>query len=129
MNVTKYYNLLARYWQQLDMLERLDLKDPAEAIMYRDMVDKKRTFKFLYGLRKELDETRGRIMSMRPIPKVRAAFAEIKREESRRRVMNGEDIIITTNKETNLESSALVTAHGIPELWGKHSKEKQQTMV
>lgn len=33
-------------------------KDPTKAILYKDMVDKKRTFKFLYELKKEFEETR-----------------------------------------------------------------------
>lgn len=67
------------------MSEMVDLKDHAEAIMHKNMVNKRRTFKFLYRLRKELDKTRGRIMFMHRIPKVRASFAEVKKEKKNKR--------------------------------------------
>ena len=53
------------------------------------MVEKDRVFDFLAGLNKELDEVRGRILGREPLPNSREAFAEVRREESRRQVMLG----------------------------------------
>ena len=64
---------------------------------------KKRLFNFLYGLNKELDEVRGRILGKTPLPSIREAFAEVRREESQKRVMMG------LVKEPEVERSALVT--------------------
>lgn len=41
------------------------------------MMDKKRVFDFLYGLNKDLDEVRGRVLGFMPFPKVKEAFAEV----------------------------------------------------
>lgn len=48
---------------------------------------KKWVFKFLLGLNKKLDEVRGRILAIKPIPNIREVFAEVIREESRKRLM------------------------------------------
>ena len=67
------------------------------------MLDKERLFDFLYGLNKELDEVRGRILGKNPLPSIREAFVEVGREESRKRVMMG----LVKGPET--ERSVLVT--------------------
>ena len=41
----------------------------------------------LAGLNRKLDEVRGRIMGWKPLPPIREVFDEVRREESRRRVM------------------------------------------
>lgn len=46
------------------------------------LLRKKRTFKFLHGLYKELDEVRGRFMGVKPFPSLREA-------KSRRKIMLG----------------------------------------
>ena len=55
--------------------------------MYRKLVEQKRTIRFLLGLNKDLDEVRGRIMGIKPLPTIREAFAEVWREESREKLM------------------------------------------
>ncbi|KAL9422260.1 hypothetical protein AB3S75_034513 [Citrus x aurantiifolia] len=44
-------------------------------------------FYFLQGLNSDLDEVRGRLLGMKPFPTLRESFAEVRREESRKRVM------------------------------------------
>ncbi|KAL5779663.1 hypothetical protein ACOSQ2_010400 [Xanthoceras sorbifolium] len=68
-----YFTLLTRYWQQLDLFEIHDWK----------------VFKFLLGLNKELDEVHGRILGTKPLPTLRKSFSEVRREESRKKVMLG----------------------------------------
>ena len=55
--------------------------------MYRKLVEQKRTIRFLLGLNKDLDEVRGRIMGIKPLPTIREAFAKVRREESRKKLM------------------------------------------
>ena len=52
-------------------------------------MEQKQTFKFLIGLNKNLDEVRGRVMETKPLPSIREAFSEVRREESRKKVMMG----------------------------------------
>ncbi|RVW34837.1 Retrovirus-related Pol polyprotein from transposon RE1 [Vitis vinifera] len=56
---------------------------------YRQIVEQKRLFKFFLGLNRELDDVRGRIMGIKPLPSLREAFLEVRREESRKKVMMG----------------------------------------
>ena len=61
-------------------------------------------FKYLLGLNKNLDEIRGRIMGVKPLPSLREAFSEVRREESRKSLMMG------SHQQPNMaESSALKT--------------------
>ncbi|GAV89710.1 UBN2_3 domain-containing protein, partial [Cephalotus follicularis] len=108
MTITYYFNALTRYWQQLDMLEDIKWHCPEDTQQYKKIVEKERIYKFLLGLNKELDEVRGRILSIKPLPSVREVFSEVRREESRGKVMLG----LGTTTLTSTESSALVTNRG-----------------
>ncbi|RVW40091.1 Retrovirus-related Pol polyprotein from transposon RE1 [Vitis vinifera] len=88
-SVTQYYNTLTRYWQQLDLFETHSWKCSDDAATYRKIVEQKRLFKFFLGLNRELDDVRGRIMGIKPLPSLREAFSEVRREESRKKVMMG----------------------------------------
>lgn len=48
---------------------------------------KTKGYEFLAGLNRDLDDVKGRISSRRPLPSSREAFAEVCREENRRKVM------------------------------------------
>ncbi|XP_052201688.1 uncharacterized protein LOC127807691 [Diospyros lotus] len=54
---------------------------------YSKMLEKERIFDFLQGLNLDLDEVRGRLLGTKPLPSLREVFAEVRREESRKRVM------------------------------------------
>lgn len=54
------------------------------------------------GLNKDLDGARGRILGTELLPNIREAFSEIRREESRRKVMTE-----STNLSPTVESFAL----------------------
>ncbi|KAL3520219.1 hypothetical protein ACH5RR_018368 [Cinchona calisaya] len=60
LNVTQYYGILTRYWQRLDVFEEYHWECPNDARRFKEIVEKKRIFKFLMGLNKNLDEVRGR---------------------------------------------------------------------
>ncbi|PKA63925.1 Retrovirus-related Pol polyprotein from transposon TNT 1-94 [Apostasia shenzhenica] len=104
LSVTQYFNTLTRCWLQLDMYEIYAWKCPDNSALYKKIVEQKRTIKFLLGLNKDLDEVRGRIMGIKPLPSIREAFAEVRREESRKKLM------MTDNHTTpSVEGSALYT--------------------
>ncbi|RVW98483.1 Retrovirus-related Pol polyprotein from transposon RE1 [Vitis vinifera] len=54
--VTEYFNILTRYWQQLDIYEELVWKCPEDGLLYKKVIEKDRIYKFLLGLNKNLDE-------------------------------------------------------------------------
>jgi hypothetical protein len=66
LSITQYFNTLCRHWQHLDMFEIYSWNCPEDTVLYRRIVEQKRTFKFLLGLNKNLDEVRGRIMGTKP---------------------------------------------------------------
>ncbi|RVX18623.1 Retrovirus-related Pol polyprotein from transposon RE1 [Vitis vinifera] len=70
-------------------LNQLYMTSAKESTTYRQIVEQKRLFKFFLGLNRELDDVRGRIMGIKPLPSLREAFSEVRREESRKKVMMG----------------------------------------
>ncbi|RVX10668.1 Retrovirus-related Pol polyprotein from transposon TNT 1-94 [Vitis vinifera] len=54
--VIEYFNILTRYWQQLDIYEELVWKCPEDGLLYKKVIEKERIYKFLLGLNKNLDE-------------------------------------------------------------------------
>ena len=82
MSTTDYCNILTRYWQQLDMLEDIKWNSSNESKQYRQIQENERISKFILGLNKELDEVRGRILSIKPLPSVREVFSEVRRRRA-----------------------------------------------
>ena len=85
--VTQYFNTLIRHWQQL--FESHQWKCLEDNALYRKIVEQKRLFKFLMGLNKDLDYVRGRVMGTNPLPCLQEVFSEVRREESKKKVMMG----------------------------------------
>lgn len=103
LTVTGYFTTLNLYWQQLDVLNTLTWSCSADGKQYKRLLETDRIYKFLLGLNQDLDEVRVRILGTKPMPTLREVFSEVRREESRRRVM----LSSTLNPAT--EGSALVT--------------------
>ena len=89
------------------MFEELHWKCSEDVLYYKKIVEKKHLYKFLIGLNKNLDEVRGRILSKQPLPSLREAFAEVRKEESRKKVMMG-----VQNTPSNAEGIALAAKSG-----------------
>ncbi|KAL6331881.1 hypothetical protein AAG906_020228 [Vitis piasezkii] len=66
-------------------------------------MENERVFEFLAGLNCELDDVRSRVLSRRPLPSIREVFSDVRREESRRKVMLWEHLT------SGSEASTLVT--------------------
>ncbi|KAI5410895.1 hypothetical protein KIW84_056148 [Lathyrus oleraceus] len=101
-SVIEYFNTLNRHWQQLDVYDEVEWSCTEDKKKYKELVEKDRVYKFLLGLNTELDEVRGRILGTKPLPKIREAFLEIRREESRRKVMLGKSSAVPS-----IEGSAM----------------------
>ncbi|KAI3465995.1 hypothetical protein Pfo_022658 [Paulownia fortunei] len=103
-SVMSYYNALNILYQEIDLYQMAEWKDPEDQALYRRLVEKDRVFKFLAGLRTAFDQERGRILSLTPIPSLREVFNVIRREESRLGFMMVEP------KMAHIESSALAAS-------------------
>ncbi|XP_040941559.1 uncharacterized protein [Gossypium hirsutum] len=122
MPVTLYYNTLTALWQQLDLYAHYDWVDPRDVALYQQIVTQRRLFQFLQGLNKDLDEVRGRVLAISPLPSLREAFSMVKKEESRRCVMLSDEPYSTS------ERSALLTHQSSPSSkrgrpWCDHCKK------
>ncbi|RVX22935.1 hypothetical protein CK203_008436 [Vitis vinifera] len=102
----------------LDKFEVHTWKCPEDTALYWKIVEQKRTFKFLLGLNKNLDEVRGRVMGTKPLPSIREAFSEVRREESWKKVMMG-----SQNSAPTIEGSALI-ARGPPSNTNSENRQK-----
>nr|DAD41760.1 TPA_asm: hypothetical protein HUJ06_016083 [Nelumbo nucifera] len=89
LSVTEYYNKLHQSWQQLDAFEKYSWDTTADLEQYKKIIENKRVYKFCLGLNSSLDAVRGRLFSTKPLPSLREAFSEVRREESRRHLMLG----------------------------------------
>ena len=97
------YALAAPLVQELDLISKEEWRCAEDSALFKKRQEKERVFEFLAGLNQDLDDVRGRILSCRPLPSTREVFAEVRREEARRKVMLKK---VTT---TVLEGSALVS--------------------
>ncbi|KAA8531213.1 hypothetical protein F0562_005873 [Nyssa sinensis] len=104
-SVTRYFNVLKGLWQDLDLFNDYEWKNPADCSHNKKMVENARIFKFLAGLNDEFDEVRGRILGRQPLPPLGEVFSEIRREDCRRSVM------MKKKEDETVEKSALVATN------------------
>ena len=69
-SVTQYFNMLSRYWQQLDVFEVFEWDCPNDALRFQKIIEKERIYTFVAGLNKNLDEVRGIILATKPLPSI-----------------------------------------------------------
>ncbi|KAL8101714.1 hypothetical protein AgCh_033561 [Apium graveolens] len=77
LTVTQYFSTLTRYWQQLDMFECIEWDCTKDSLKFQNIIEKERIFTFLAGLNRNLDEVRGRILSMKPLPSIHEVCSEV----------------------------------------------------
>ncbi|GAA0160387.1 hypothetical protein LIER_16953 [Lithospermum erythrorhizon] len=87
LSVTKYYADLKKLWQEIKLYEEIDSLCGDCSVKYKKKKQKEQVYEFLAELNSDLDEVKGRIISRSPFPSTEEAFADIRREESRRRIM------------------------------------------
>lgn len=104
-------------WQEIDLFYEIGWACPTDAEKYQKMLERERTFDFLHGLNPDLDEVRGRLLGVKPFTTLCESFAEVRREESRKRVMLTSPLQDPQVLETR--GSALVT--------NKHSSGRNTT--
>ena len=85
--VTEYYTEMLGLWQDLDLSCEEEWECTGDNVRFKKKMENKRVFEFLAGLNRELDDVRSRVLSRRSLPSIREVFFEVRREESKRRVM------------------------------------------
>ena len=97
----------------------------ADRRKYDKMVEKERVFDFLHWLNLNLNEVRGRLLGIEAFLSIRDVFAEVRREQSKKKVMlidSGH-----SNSEVYTPTSALNVSRGkipIITIKGESQKEK-----
>ena len=71
----------------MDLFYTVNWECLIDSTKYNKMLEKDRAFDFLHGLSSDLYEVCGRLLGTKPLLTLREVFAEIRREESRRKVM------------------------------------------
>ncbi|XP_040940733.1 uncharacterized protein [Gossypium hirsutum] len=90
-------------YSELDQCYNDEWECPGDGVKAMKKEENERAYLFLAGLNKEFDEVRSRILGKKPLPKLREIFSEVRREETRRKVM------LKPGFEANDDNSALVT--------------------
>ncbi|CAN1828204.1 hypothetical protein LINPERHAP1_LOCUS32158 [Linum perenne] len=109
LTVTAYFNRLKGIWTDLDTFHDYEWESNRDADHYRSMVNKDQVFKFLAGLNDDLDEVRGRIIAQKPLPRLAEAFAEVRREETRRKLMLGKKSTLPISEGSALQATSVTT--------------------
>lgn len=92
------------------MFEELAQNCPDDAKRYREILERKRIFKFFMGFNKHLDEFQETILGIKPLPHTREICSEVRREESRKKVMLGDGFkILSLSKTLPWLFGALIT--------------------
>lgn len=95
----------------------------ADSIQYNQRLEKERVFGFLHGLNKDLDEVRGRLLGSKPLPPLRDAFVEVRREESHKHVMMNTPV--SPVSDLSSQASALASSRNT----SASSSPKKKTVV
>ncbi|KAJ9696860.1 hypothetical protein PVL29_008861 [Vitis rotundifolia] len=85
--VTEYYTEMLGLWQDLDLSCEEEWECTGDSVCFKKKMENERVFEFLAGLNREFDDVRSKVLSHRPLSSIREVFSEVRREESRRRVM------------------------------------------
>nr|KYP46491.1 hypothetical protein KK1_031896 [Cajanus cajan] len=83
-NSTQYFEIrsaLCNTQKEMDLFYTVSWKCFEDKLLYDQMLEKERVFDFRQGT-KELDEVRGWILGLKPLPSLKEAFAMVRREES-----------------------------------------------
>ena len=75
LDVTQYFNSLKKLWQELDLFQSCNWKDPEDPALCKKMLAKERIYDFLAGLNRDLDEILGTKLQMH----IDEIFAEVRR--------------------------------------------------
>ncbi|GAV56876.1 UBN2_3 domain-containing protein, partial [Cephalotus follicularis] len=127
MDITEYYNELQMLWLELDLHYEADWEGLDGNQKLKKHLEKERLYEFLASLNRELDEVHGRVLGYRPLPSIDDAFAEVRREVSRRRVMLGEqkDSPIITNGNKPIETMALAVKNNFDRFNGEQKNSQK----
>ena len=118
---------LQKLLQELDFCNQVELRNKFDSKLFRYMLAKERVYNFLASLNSSLDEVRGRILGMKPLPIIDEVFAKVRREEHRKQIMLSQQ-----SSSFPWEPAALVSNDAINKKgsrWCEHYQRPNHTKV
>lgn len=94
----------------MDLFRDYEWKSIEDYKHYKKVVEDNHIYKFLVGLKSELDEVRGRIIGRKPpLLPIGEIFSAVRREETRRNVMLGRRTITGPMADSLEQSTSFVS--------------------
>ena len=84
-----YYGKLNILWKEIDRRMPNPMTCSKDITEFNRYIQRQRLYQFLTGINDNLDKERRDILNSKPLPTVETAYATIRREIARRRIMNG----------------------------------------
>ena len=88
-NIKVYYGKLNTIWKEIDRRMPNPMTCPQDITKFNKYIQRQRLYQFLTGINDNLDKERRDILNSEPLPMVETAYASIRREITRRNIMNG----------------------------------------
>ncbi|CAN1805910.1 hypothetical protein LINPERHAP1_LOCUS24469 [Linum perenne] len=106
--------------QDLDAFDDYEWESQKDAKHQRSRENTLKVYKFLSGLNDDFDEVRGRVIARKPLPSIGEAYSEVRREESRRKLMlvkkstsvANENSTFKVNKSQQTSEALVAAKHG-----------------
>ena len=87
--IETYFGKLSMLWKEIDRRMPNLMTCSQEITTFNNFIQRQRLYRFLTGINENLDKERRNLLHMDPLPTVDVAYATIRREISRRRIMTG----------------------------------------
>lgn len=75
-------------WKEIDSRIPNPMKHPEDITIYKEISQRNKLYQFLSGINETYDKDRRDILNKTPLPTVEEAYASIRREISRREILN-----------------------------------------
>ncbi|CAA7401997.1 unnamed protein product [Spirodela intermedia] len=115
-SVTEYTHEVRTLWQEFDQYKIADMTDPFDAALYREEIERDRTFEYLVELNSEYDQVRIQILGREKLPPLNEVISLVRGEESCRNLMLGSQnspTFIALSASTNSKSSPWIADSGM----------------
>ncbi|VFQ73154.1 unnamed protein product [Cuscuta campestris] len=87
----KVYSQLQAVWKEIDRRRPNPMKCPEDMTIFTQIQQQNRLYQFLQAINEEFDVEKRDILKTDPLPSVEEAYAQIRREATRKGIMKGDD--------------------------------------
>ncbi|VFQ96477.1 unnamed protein product [Cuscuta campestris] len=109
----KVYSQLQAVWKEIDRRRPNPMKCPEDMTIFTQIQQQNRLYQFLQAINEEFDVEKRDILKTDPLPSVEEAYAQIRREATRKGIMKGDDGPSSGDVPSGLGSGFAVTRAGL----------------